>query len=89
MNDPKTVIEIECPCCKRSFNPFQRYELPAELELLAQALELPVETVLAMLASGEIPQRQKRDAIGRWYGPRIVFMDDALRAMRKSHSDAH
>ena len=77
MKKENSIPEIECSCCKRRFNPFQRYELPAEFESLAQALELPAETVLAMLARGEIPQRQKRDAIGRWYGPRMVFLGDA------------
>lgn len=88
MKKENLVPEIECPCCKNTFNSCQRYELPAGLESFAQALELPAGTVLAMLASGDIPQRQKRDGIGRWYGPRMVFLDDALRAMRNFHNDA-
>ncbi|MSP41519.1 MAG: hypothetical protein EXR70_23790 [Deltaproteobacteria bacterium] len=87
MHKPDAVPEIQCPCGHK-FKPFRRFVIPADIEALAKALELPAEAVTQMLSRGETPQRRAVDKNGRRYGPVLVFLDDALRALREVHSDA-
>lgn len=75
----------ECRNCgHRLPDPLAIFRLPKEIDSLADALELAVETVTAMIHRGEIPVRRAVDRNGRPYGPKVVLLIDALTALQGS-----
>jgi hypothetical protein len=72
----------KCPTCGHSSpDPLTIFRLPQDAGLLAEALDLPEESVAEMIAQGAIRPRRAVDKNGRCYGPVIVLFADALKAM--------
>jgi hypothetical protein len=85
MSSERKLIRRKCPGCgHEAVDPLTVFRLPGELEFLAQALELPEETVTTMLDRGAIPVRRWVDKNGRAYGPLSVLFADAVEAVRGS-----
>jgi len=76
----RTLPTLKCPDCSHEFpDSMTLIHLPADLELVAECLELPSTTVTAMLDRGEIPVRRPWFSMGR----RAVLLSDAKRAFEQ------
>lgn len=63
----------------------QLYHLPRDFVALCEALNLPAETVTAMIDAGKIPIRRAVDKNGRRYGPILVWLQDVRQTIPIKH----
>ena len=78
--------QSHCPNCGSEYARRLLFWLPKDIDLLANALGLPAETVVAWLSSGQIPVRYSVDSLGR-RRKTVVWLADALEAIRASGRD--
>jgi hypothetical protein len=83
MKKQRVLSYRKCPDCGHNFpEPRTVFRLPEDTGLLADAVELPGETVSALIDHGTIPTRRSINKNGRPYGPVVVLFHDALKAMK-------
>jgi len=70
-----------CMNHRRRYIHREAYWLPKDLPLLAETLELPIDSVMRMIARGDIPRRCRMDSLGR-VRRTAVFLTEAFDAIR-------
>lgn len=63
---------MECPHCLNKFEPWL-CRLPKDIDLLANKLGLPVETVTQLISNNAIPLRTRIDSLGRRRGTYVMI----------------
>ena len=87
MRKERKPVKWKCPNCDHKFvSPLRLFRLPGDLPLLAESLEMPAETITALLDRGTIPVRRAVDKNGRRYGPLLVWLVDAYAAISAMHA---